>query len=556
MGTENTQPPVTGVGDLPAHDEHVDATTVALLADLDLLVGPDSSLSETSVDEVRRFAAELLEDDPEIEAEWREPALVGAARHIATCEFCRSGHGAVLDLSTAQLRTPAPGIVDVDPVRMEQALAAALSAFDAETPVSHARDLSVTPVPDRAKSESDQASNVSWWRNVLGSNPAPSRGTVSGRPTRAGGAMAFLRQRVVAVAGLGALAVIAAFVFRPSSVQQVSTVAIPATTAKPATELPAAKAADDDTANAAAAEQAADTTVPADFAAGRLTDETAAAAAATETVAPRSADAVAGEGTTATPGATSSDSGSAAGGSAVAGAPQSDAPATTSAPSLEVGAAPEAAPVTTQAAQRVKPAKKSSVTTAAPIAATTDQAPASVAAPASSAPAPVVAAAAPAPPNAPAPTNAPSSGASTQVRSSPVSAPVVVPPVGEVTTNDELLSRFGDAIASDPALRSRIFTPSTNDPAAASSPTASTTVPAAAPATSAGVAGAVVSSCPAPTNQQVLATGSGTVNGRALLLRIVRSGSGTATGSTETTATFTEILDPSTCNVLERRATS
>ena len=54
MGTDNTNMPISPSG-------HVDPTTVALLADIELSIGPDSSLATSAVSAIRRFAAELLE---------------------------------------------------------------------------------------------------------------------------------------------------------------------------------------------------------------------------------------------------------------------------------------------------------------------------------------------------------------------------------------------------------------------------------------------------------------------------------------------------------------
>ena len=570
MGTENSQPPVIGIGQHPGHDGrgiHVDATTIALLAEIDLEMGADDVLSGASVEGVRDLARDLLADDPDIELDWRETGLVQAASHIATCSFCSMRHRSVAQLSATELHAPATKIT-VDPARMELAVEAALTVFDAETPVSHARSDLVHATGTTATTKRPEAVKPPWWQKLFGSNASTSGGSASGRSSDTSPAISF--QRGVLIAGVGVFVVVSAIVLRPGQVQQVSTVAIPKPTVDRKVDSKSAKAPGQASAGAAT-KGGADTSVAGFIGDRNAQDTETTSAAAADTVASESANTAAG-------GATDD----AAGASPVAAGAVSSPPGGSS-DQLDASPATEPPPttitsITSPAGQQETVAKKaSSVTTAdvtatgapsvtakvptkstqkattkAAQATTVDPGQVTPAAPlttiaANALPSPVQS-----PPSAPAPTDSPSSA---RTRAVVDGAPVVIQALGDTASNDDLLARFTQVITDDPVLRTKIFSSPTtgtanttaNPPSSIATSTVSTTTVLSGAAVAVSTAAPL---CPPPVNQQVLATGSGTVNGRLLLVRIVRTLPGSGSGES---ATFTEIVDPGTCVVLARQ---
>ena len=509
MGIEDTQPPILDSGHID-HIDHIDDTTLALLGEIDL-----------SVDEVRRFAAELHEDDPQIEDRWKEPALLEAAGHISRCASCSARHATILGLSTAELRSVGTAF-DVEPGHMEQAVSAALAAFDAEIPVSHAHQLIATPKPETAP-----APGASWWRNLLGSRAPSSTGT-----TRSGGALAFLRQRSVLVVGAGALVALSAVLLRPGRIDQVSTVAISVTTTVDLleAEVPARSDGVGNLNSNGGPETAADKAV---------TETAAAPDAGADTVAMEDGLVPAEATPSRAAGQPVGDTGTPV---AKAPAARTNIPATTvvgspaeqDAPPLN--AAPE--PTTTLAGQRSTPTKKSSgqdrTTSSQPtVKATVPPATSTPTGARSPSPAGEVAA----PNTSSVATAAPA--AAGQSRSAPDSSAIAVPPLGETVSYDELFTRFHGAITGDPALSSRVLAIASGVPTT-------------------GAPGSVVlTGAPCPTStQQIIATGSGSVTGRPVLIRIVRPlPSPSDPPSSTPSPTFTEIVDPTTCAVLSRQST-
>ena len=504
MGIEDTQPPILDSG----HIDHVGDTTLALLGEIDL-----------SVDEVRRFAAELRDDDPRIEDRWSEPNLLEAAAHISQCASCSARRATILGLSASELRSVGPAF-EVEPGRLEQAVSAALAAFDAEIPVSHAHQLIATPKPAPAPKPA-----APWWRNLLGSRAPTSTGT-----TGSGGALAFLRQRGVLVLAAGALVAVSAILLRPGRIDRVSTVAISVTTTvdRTGTEVPQRSEAAGNLNRDGAPETAADNSAA----------EADVAAAVADTVA--IADGLAPAEAT-----TSRAAGQPAGGVgtpvAKASAAQPPIPATTvveSSVELDAPASNGAAiPVTTHAQKRSTPAKTSTgqdKTTSNPSGVKATVPPETSTPTMAGSPSAAVAMA---PPNTSSVATAAPAAAS-QSRSASGSSAIAVPPVGETVSYEELFIRFHEAITGDPALRSRVLTAATGGTTGAPGSVVLTGAP-----------------CPSST-QQVIASGSASVAGRPVVIRIVRPlPAPSDPNSPAPPPTFTEIVDPTTCALLSRQST-
>jgi len=214
MGSSWTpHPPIGGrVDPGDVNDEHVNDETLALLGECEL-----------APDEIRRFASELLADDPSLDAQWHEPALLLAAAHVAGCPLCTSRRAQLLVLSSAALAEALVGSAETSPQQRESALTAALAAFDSMHPSTGA----VAADPHRVAPHRDvrSPSTTPWWKRLGASGPRSGTGSSAGT---SGGSLALARQRWI----VGAVAVAVAlgvWFARSDQVSEVGTVALRAT---------------------------------------------------------------------------------------------------------------------------------------------------------------------------------------------------------------------------------------------------------------------------------------------------------------------------------------
>ena len=95
---------------------HVDASTIALLAEVEL--------DTAAIVELVRF---LLDDDPDLPPNWHLAALLVAAEHVGSCPACSGVRAGIVGAAVAALAAPVPaGTV----ATRDAHLTAALAAFD------------------------------------------------------------------------------------------------------------------------------------------------------------------------------------------------------------------------------------------------------------------------------------------------------------------------------------------------------------------------------------------------------------------------------------------
>ena len=95
---------------------HVDASTIALLAEVEL--------DAAAIVELVRF---LLDDDPDLPPNWHLAALLAAAEHVGSCPACSGVRAGIVGAAVAALAAPVPaGTV----AARDAHLNAALAAFD------------------------------------------------------------------------------------------------------------------------------------------------------------------------------------------------------------------------------------------------------------------------------------------------------------------------------------------------------------------------------------------------------------------------------------------
>lgn len=95
---------------------HVDASTIALLAEVEL--------DAAAIVELVRF---LLDDDPDLPPNWHLAALLVAAEHVGSCPACSGVRAGIVGAAVAALAAPVPaGTV----AARDAHLTAALAAFD------------------------------------------------------------------------------------------------------------------------------------------------------------------------------------------------------------------------------------------------------------------------------------------------------------------------------------------------------------------------------------------------------------------------------------------
>ena len=450
---------------------------------------------ELAPDEIRRFASELLADDPSLDAQWHAPALLLAAAHVARCPLCESRRARLLVLSSAALAEARVDSVETSPQQRESALTAALVAFDS----MHQSDDAVVAGQLRGAAHRDvrSPSTTPLWKRLWGSGPLSGSGSSAGT---SGGSLSLARQRWI-VGAVGVAVALGVWFARSDQVSEVGTVALRATST---TSVEGASG--QDTSGQA------------------MSPDPAVAGAPTETAA-ESASTVE---------ASSSEA---------PGAKRSQEPA----------------PVADQATAGVA-----------------DQATAGVAGPDTSASSPAAAERAPKKLAEPATEEArtQSSGASPAAASPalvPGAKPQAVPntpvstlAVGDAASAQALAMRF-DSL-------SRVPPPPTTSDRSATAGAAAQAAPAAPPAPQAAIAAppapvsapATTPTCPPSGNDELLTLGSGSIAGRPVELRRIRTmvgpeSSTTVVGSREPesgvvpTVAFIEVVDLPSCEVLTRQ---
>ena len=469
MGTELPPPlPISG---------HLDTETLGLLADVEL-----------TSESIREFAAELLNDDASIEERWREVALLAASDHLRNCISCTALRSELSGLSSVGLAS-SPTDLRVDQARVDQAVGAALVAFDAEYP-------SVVGEPDRKS----QTGLKPWWQRIL--RPS-ARNVGTGGVAGGGGALAFAKQRWVLAVGAVALAV-TLFALRSSRTSQLDTVALPPNTTA------VANAANDTAAADKIATEAFDTA-----AADTVAVDIAAAAAETAAAAAEPVEAGA-------PPATSVDEAAADARSAAVDQTTLQPPAPKPAPTIGSASSELADEIAVNDAtlgtlSRTRaPAKKSAKepTTVGPSPAAGSQAPASQTA-------------APVAPDA--------------------SSSATVIAIGEVSDSDALATRFEALTAATGVAASAIDLASTISPPVSLGGTAA---PAAAASAAGGPTPDMqLLACPPPINEKVVAVGVATIDGKPVGVRRVRVIEAPGRGAPDNI----EVLELPSCKVLKQR---